>query len=536
MRVTSTCFLVFFCSLFSLVKAQSFNSNSIVVIRVGSLDSVLSNRSREVFLHEYDTANGSLIRILSVPYTGADKLTMTGTSSSEGMMKRSANKAFLTFGGYDLELGVSSPTSLTTNANRVIGRVAANGTIDLSTKVPYAEMHPNGQIRAVVSNDGTGYWTAGGSNGVRYAAHGAATAKNLSATVTNMRSIGIYDNKLFLAHASGTAVSRVYQIGTSLSTTDSTGATSLPGIQTTATPITSADFYFADLSDAVPGPDVLYIADEAATGGIVKYSLVADTWVETGKLANTLDGASSYRTLAGEKTANGVVLFGSRTSGTQLFKLYDNGGYNGPITGTPVVIATAETNTGFRGVAFAPQDIVAPLNLVTFSGSNIGGKHNLSWNTANEQNTAHFDVQMSRNTNDFTDIGKVDSRNTTGTNAYQFGYTPVAKGDFYYRLKMVDRDGSFKFSGIIRLQSNTGASLSAFPNPSRNGMLLITHEEAERGTTLRLVAADGRVATTLSIQEGSTQTALSVNAYQKGIYRIVLSGKKDVQSVSVIIE
>jgi hypothetical protein len=350
-----------------------------------------------------------------------------------------------------------------------------------------------------------------------------------------MRNIGIYDNRLFLCHASGTAVSRVYEVGTSLSSTDSTGATILPGVPTTAT-IAAADFWMADLSDAVPGLDVLYIADDASSGGIVKFSLVGGTWVETGKLANTLDGSTTYRGLAGEKSGSGVVLFGARNAGAQIFKVYETGGYNAAFVGTPVVLATAETNTAFRGVAFAPQDIVAPLNLVSFSGSNVGGKHNLSWNTANEQNTAHFDVQMSRNTTDFTEVGKVEARNTTDANAYQFGYSPVAKGDFYYRLKMVDRDGSFKYSQVIRLQSNTGASLSAFPNPSRNGMLLITHEEAERGTTLRLVAADGRVATTLAVQEGSTQTALTVSPYQKGIYRVVLSGKKDVQSVSVVIE
>jgi hypothetical protein len=534
MRITFTCLIIIFSGLFSLLQAQAFNSNSIVILRVGSMDSAISNRSREIFLHEYDTATGALIRMINIPFTGADKLTLTGTSATEGMLKRSVNGAYLTFGGYDLGLGVGSPSSTGTNATRVIGRVSANGTLDLSTKVPMAQMHSNGQLRAVVSNDGSGYWTAGGSNGVRYAEHGSNTAKNLSATVTNMRSIGIYDNKLYLCHSSGTAMSRVYQVGATLSSTDSVGATTLPDIPSTS--ITASDFYMVDLSDAVPGPDVLYIADEGATGGIIKYSLVGGVWVETGKIANSLDGATTYRSIAGEKTATGVVLFGARSSSTQLFKLYDIGGYNGPITGTPVVLATAEANTAFRGVAFAPKDIVAPLTLVSFSGSNISGKHLLNWKTANELNTSNFEIQISRNTLEFEAAGNVTANNANGEHTYRFSYSPVAKGDYYYRLKMIDRDGSFTFSQVIRLQSNTGASLSAFPNPSRNGMLLITHEVAEKGTSLRLVAADGRVATTLAVQEGSTQTSLTVSPYQKGIYRVVLSGKKEIQSVSVIIE
>lgn len=535
MKFISTCISLIISGLFALVQAQAFNPNSIVVVRVGSPDSSLASRSREVFLHEYDTANGNLIRTISIPYTGADKLTVSGTANSEGMLKRSVNKAFLTLPGYDLGLGVSSPSSNTTNANRVIARIAANGTIDYSNKIPQTNLFPNNSFRAVISTDGTGYWCAGGTNGVRYIAHGATSGTNLSATVTNMRNIGIYDNRLFLCHASSAAVSRVYEIGTSLSSTDSTGATSLPGIST-GTSIISSDFWMADLSDAVPGLDVLYLADEAGAGGIIKYSLVGGTWVETGKLANTLDGSSTYRVVSGEKSGSGVVLFGVRNSGLQLFKVYDTGGYNAAFTGTPVVLATAEANTAFRGVSFAPQDIVAPLNLVSFAGANVAGKHSLNWQTTNEQNTSRFEVQMSRNTTDFMEIGSLDARNTAGSNAYQFTYSPVAKGDFYYRLKMIDLDGAYKYSQVIRLQSNSGASLSAFPNPSRNGMLLITHEAAERGTTLRLVAADGRTATTLAVQEGSTQTSLTVSPYQKGIYRVVLSGKKDVQSVSVVIE
>src|SRR5262249_1580816 len=45
----------------------------------------------------------------------------------------------------------------------------------------------------------------------------------------------------------------------------------------------------------------------------------------------------------------------SATGGGELVKLVDSSGYNGAFSGTPTLLATAGTNTAFRGVALAPE-------------------------------------------------------------------------------------------------------------------------------------------------------------------------------------
>ncbi|HMP91992.1 MAG TPA: hypothetical protein PKD90_03920, partial [Phnomibacter sp.] len=100
---------------------RPISPGSICVVRVGSPDSVISNRSREVFIHEYDTATGALLQVIALPSSGTgNKLTLQGTSSSEGGLRRSVNKAYLVIGGYDLNIGVSSPSSTATAAHRTI--------------------------------------------------------------------------------------------------------------------------------------------------------------------------------------------------------------------------------------------------------------------------------------------------------------------------------------------------------------------------------------------------------------------------------
>ena len=514
----------------SLLQAQTaFSPNSIVVVRAGSTDSANSNRSREVFLHEYDTASGNLIQTISIPYSGTDKLTISGTASTEGFLKRSVNKAYLTLGGYDLGLGVSSPSSSGTNANRVIARVGFNGVVEIGTKVAHADMFPNGAFRAVASVDGSGYWAAGGTNGTRYVAHGATSTKNLSATVTNQRSIGIYDNQLFLCHSSGTAVSRIYQIGTQLSSTDSAGATTLPGIPTTAG-VTAADFFFADLSESVAGPDVLYVADETSGSGLIKYSLVGGSWVENSRVTTP-----TLRGLAGERTAAGVAIFGTRNNGTELVKLYDNGGYNAAISGSFTALATAATNTAFRGMAFAPVDATLSLTLLTFSASTTSRGQVLNWTSSNEMTAHSYEVERSDDGAQFRRIMTVPAKGSAGLNSYEREDLAKAVGKVYYRIRMIDKEGKSKYSRTLALAPARSGRFRLYPNPLADGhTLTITHGETRGAGNITIFTNDGRQVTSIPVPVRATQTSLNLQHLPAGTYRVVMDADGQRQSAQLL--
>jgi hypothetical protein len=221
---------------------NAFGPGNLVVLQVGTTGTDLNNRSREISLLEF-TTSGTLVQSIALPTTGTHKITIQGTSSLEGSMSLSSNKAYLVFGGYDLETDVASPSSTATNANRVLARVDKNGLLDLSTKVPAADLHANGSLRSVASHDGTSYWTAGGTQGIRYVTHGSNTSVLVSSTVTNGRSIKIFGGQLYLGHASGATNPRLMAVGTGLPTTEGNTSTGLPGIPANGAYV---DFVFFD--------------------------------------------------------------------------------------------------------------------------------------------------------------------------------------------------------------------------------------------------------------------------------------------------
>jgi hypothetical protein len=346
---------------------QPFSKGSIVVVRVGVPDSALPAASSPVFLEEFSPV-GKHIQTISLPYEGEAKITLGGRTVTEGTLRRSANGKYLTFGGYNLVPGTSNPTSTSTGAERTIARIDVNGTVDVTTRLPVDSLYPNAAFRGVVTNDGTQYWTAGGTQGLRYVLHGANQSILISGTVTNMRSVDIQHNNLYLTHGSGNVNTRVMQVGESIPDTIGVTAAPMPGLPTSGS--SGCDFFLADLNQEIPGPDVLYLADDIA--GLRKFSLVEGTWVQ-----NSITGSAGdvFRGLSGITIPGGALLYttfraGNQSSGGgQLGRLADFNGYNQPMTALPQVLATAETNTGFRGMAFAPVNEFSAINTYVFTGN-----------------------------------------------------------------------------------------------------------------------------------------------------------------------
>ncbi len=333
-----------------------------MVYRVGTGAVGLSNLGNPVFLDEY-TAAGVLVRSIAMPTvaSGANlPLISSGTASSEGLLTRSADKRFLVLTGYGIGVCAASCATTTSAAvNRVIGRVDADGIIDTSTALTDYATATN--PRSAVSQDGSAFWVSGGAGGVRYAPLGATSSTQLNTDLVNSRQLQIVDGQLYLSSGSGTNTFRgVNTIGSGLPTTAGQTAARLPGLSDAANP-SSYSFALLDLTDSVPGVDTLYVVDDsntAAVGGIQKWSLVGSSWVANGTVGVPAD---AYRGLIASATGSTVSLFATRRGGTgatgggELVALVDTSGYNAANNGTPALIATAVTNTAFRGVAFAPE-------------------------------------------------------------------------------------------------------------------------------------------------------------------------------------
>lgn len=107
-----------------------------------------------------------------------------------------------------------------------------------------------------------------------------------------------------------------------------------------------------------------------------------------------------------------------------------------------------------------------PVELVDFSVRKDGDQVSIEWSTASELNNSGFEIQRSVNGTDWNILSFVSGFGTTDRlNVYNFTDNAPKSGLNYYRLKQVDFDGSFEYSGIntVNFGENT---LAVFPNPA----------------------------------------------------------------------
>jgi len=155
-----------------------------------------------------------------------------------------------------------------------------------------------------------------------------------------------------------------------------------------------------------------------------------------------------------------------------------------------------------------------PLQLQSFNGQLKGNNANLSWSTTSEVNVDRFEIERSSNSSTWSSIGTVAAKGAA-SNTYQLTDANLTAGKWLYRLKMVDRDGSFSYSRIVTLDLN-GKSLFVlnqnYPNPVKGSTQLSYQVSTDAKVMIVLLANDGRqIATLVNQQQGIGSYNVSVD-------------------------
>lgn len=189
--------------------------------------------------------------------------------------------------------------------------------------------------------------------------------------------------------------------------------------------------------------------------------------------------------------------------------------------------------SGFSSFYFATSNVTLPLDLLTFKG-NLQNNNTvlLQWETANEINSSHFVVERSSDAVNFSAIGNVAAHGNTTTNI-QYSLTDNNIINFpspiiYYRLKMVDIDGQFKYSSIvpITLADITG-NVTATPNPVVSDVLVSISAPADGKVQWKLVDVTGRVVlqNTTAVKKGTGNTVtINMARLNSGAYYLTVTG------------
>lgn len=133
---------------------------------------------------------------------------------------------------------------------------------------------------------------------------------------------------------------------------------------------------------------------------------------------------------------------------------------------------------------FVTKSTALPVSLLHFSAAVLNYDALLTWVTATEQQMAGYELERSFNGIDFSQVGsRVLAYNSSTPKHYQVKDPEIFRwqtGNVYYRLKMINVDGTSKFSGIVVLSNSTITGTTLYPNPANDKIFL---EDTFSGST-----------------------------------------------------
>jgi hypothetical protein len=131
---------------------------------------------------------------------------------------------------------------------------------------------------------------------------------------------------------------------------------------------------------------------------------------------------------------------------------------------------------------------------------------NLNWETLNEVNVKSFEVEKSYDALNFSTVGKVSAKNIS-TARYSF-MDEMNASTAHYRLKMVDLDGKYTYSQVVKVYNSNEGSVSIYPNPT-SGTLNIKISNLQSASSLTILNTFGQPVLSTSISQYSTNLDIS---------------------------
>jgi hypothetical protein len=144
----------------------------------------------------------------------------------------------------------------------------------------------------------------------------------------------------------------------------------------------------------------------------------------------------------------------------------------------------------------------------------------LDWNTQLEINFSHFTIQRSADGANWSTIGTVQAKGNSAVQTdYSFTDEQPLTGTNFYRLALVNMDGSYIYSDVKVLQSATIARISFFPNPAHDYVNVSLGGTTGSQVTILLTSISGRLMQekTAATGNGSVVT-FSIQNIASGMY------------------
>ncbi len=199
--------------------------------------------------------------------------------------------------------------------------------------------------------------------------------------------------------------------------------------------------------------------------------------------------------------------------------------------------------SSFSHFIIHPQyGVPLPVELLSFDAKPFNNSVAINWSTASEINSSYFEVWKSKDTEDWTYVGKVLAAGNSN-NEIKYGLndnTPMT-GTSYYKLIQFDLDGATKEYGPRTVEFKKENISKVYPNPANNSVYIDFYLN-NSGSNIAILFYNnlGQIVKKKAVNaiEGNNTFDVSTEDLNNGIYtiRIISDSKTISNNIPLVIQ
>ncbi len=184
-----------------------------------------------------------------------------------------------------------------------------------------------------------------------------------------------------------------------------------------------------------------------------------------------------------------------------------------------------------------------PVSILSFTGSIDKKLVQLNWQTSQEINSSYFELQKSTDGTNFEIFATITAKGYSATTSnYQTtdDLFFLVKNIVFYRIKMVDINGKYKYSAVLMIKSGEGSTknnIQAWPVPFINELNLAFNSDTNQQVKISIASINGAAVLNSSSLVKKGRNNITINQAQSipsGTYLLTISNGATTETIKVV--
>lgn len=143
----------------------------------------------------------------------------------------------------------------------------------------------------------------------------------------------------------------------------------------------------------------------------------------------------------------------------------------------------------------------------------------LLWETAQDDNSVGFEIEMSTDGSHFAKLGYVVGKDQAHMREqYKYLVKNLAAGKYFFRIKQVNKDGAYAYSMVRNITIDGNQQVTIFPNPAQDHL---TIQGAQIGSFIIISDAHGKIIKDFTVATSSEK--VDITTWAAGMYFITIT-------------